>query len=263
MILRGAAYSKTLEMETGITVLIPDNFTDSAPYRVCYLLHGMSGNHGNFLDYTLLPLYAWKHRAVFIMPEGARSLYTDMKRGQKFFSYVSDELPRICRRVFNLSAKREDTAIMGVSMGGYGALKCALANPGQYGNCCAFSSPCLFLDEGLTALRTPEGVRAIKEAYSDQLYRDFLAIFGDELACDPDSVIMELARKAARGASKPRIYSACGDKDGLVAENRRFAGEMGKTGLDFTYEEWAGDHDWTFFDAALKKALEWCYAPAR
>lgn len=31
---------------------------------------------------------------------------------------------------------------------------------------------------------------------------------------------------------------------------------MKKLDFDFTYEEWAGDHDWYFFNEALKKALE-------
>jgi putative tributyrin esterase len=30
--------------------------------------------------------------------------------------------------------------------------------------------------------------------------------------------------------------------------------------FDFTYEEWPGSHDWYFFNEALKKALNLCFA---
>jgi S-formylglutathione hydrolase FrmB len=29
--------------------------------------------------------------------------------------------------------------------------------------------------------------------------------------------------------------------------------------FDFTYEEWSGDHDWYFFNDALKKTIEFWY----
>ncbi|MDE5801608.1 MAG: hypothetical protein K2I22_01670 [Lachnospiraceae bacterium] len=39
-----------------------------------------------------------------------------------YFTFVSEELPAICRDFFpNMSDKREDTLAAGLSMGGYGA----------------------------------------------------------------------------------------------------------------------------------------------
>ena len=72
-----------------------------------------------------------------------------MKYGLKYFSYITEELFKICKNIFNISSKREDTAIMGASMGGYGALKCALSKPEQYGFCGAFSPAFLFLKDYL------------------------------------------------------------------------------------------------------------------
>ena len=61
-----------------------------------------------------------------------------MKYGLPYFSYLTEELPTICKSIFRISADREHTAVMGGSMGGYGALKCALSKPEQYGMCAAF-----------------------------------------------------------------------------------------------------------------------------
>ena len=77
----------------------------------------------------------------------------DMEYGFRYFTYVTEELPAICKDIFRISAEREDTAIIGGSMGGYGALRCALSRPGQYGMCAAFSSGCLFLKEGIEELK--------------------------------------------------------------------------------------------------------------
>jgi S-formylglutathione hydrolase FrmB len=259
MILRGSVSSGILEMDTGITVVGPNKFSMDNPYKVVYLLHGLWGSNGNWADYTMLPVYAKDYDIIFILPEVARSFYTDMKYGQKFFSYITEELPVISKSIFNISAERMDTAVIGASMGGYGALKCALSKPEQYGYCCAFSSACLFLREGLEYQRANEETEEFKAAYSEQLIKDFHAIFGQGLEWSPSDEILELAKKANMQSIKPKIYSACGTDDFLHKDNIRFNSEMKKLGYDFTYEEWTGNHDWYFFNEALGKALKVCF----
>ena len=108
-------------METGITIVTPNGIVEKGKYRVAYLLHGLCGRSGDLADYTMLPAFANDYNIIFIMPEVARSFYTDMKYGLKYFSYITEELPVICKSIFNISSQREDTIIMGASMGGYGA----------------------------------------------------------------------------------------------------------------------------------------------
>lgn len=259
MILRGYVLSKVLEMETGITVVIPNTIKPAGSYRTAYLLHGLYGSSGNWADFTMLPVYADKYDVIFIMPEVARSFYTDMKYGLRYFTYVTEELPRICESIFNISSRREDTAVIGASMGGYGALKCALSRPEQYGYCCAFSSACLFLKEGLDKMRSAEGRKECKDTFGEQLFRDFVSMFGEQLEWDPRNEILELAKKLDVQQIKPKIYSACGAKDSFLEDNSRFAREMKKLSFDFTYEEWQGYHDWYFFNEALQKALRICF----
>jgi len=255
MILRGSVFSKILEMETGITIVTPNDFKIGQAYQVAYLLHGLCGRNGDWVDYTMLPVYANDYNIIFIMPEVARSFYADMKYGLRFFSYITEELPNICKSVFNISAKREDTAVIGASMGGYGALKCALSTPEQYGYCCAFSSPCLFLKEGLDIQRVEGNTKEFKAIYGEQLIKDFQGIFGEQLEWSCQDEILELAKKVNQQPLKPKIYSACATEDYLHKDNVRFCDEMKKLDFDFTYEEWSGNHDWHFFNEALKKAL--------
>ena len=166
-----------------------------------------------------------------------------------------EELPQLCKAVFQISARREDTAILGASMGGYGALKCALSRPEQYGMCGAFSSACLFLKDGLAEQQKPGGKQAFIEQYGEQLYLDFLAIFGEELEWKPEYELLELAKRFQNKESKPAIYMTCGSSDSFQPSHTQFRKEMEPLGFDFQYEEWPGGHDFFFFDHSLKRAI--------
>ena len=255
MILRGSFFSNTLEMETGLTVLVPNSSLARGPHKLAYLLHGLCGCSGDWLDYTMLPVYAERYDIAFVMPEVARSFYSDMVFGQKHFRYVTRELPEVCSSVFNLSARREDTLVLGASMGGYGALKCALSFPENYGFCAAFSSAGLFLKEGLEKQRKYGKTEEFEKLYGRQLLNDFEAIFGPELEWRPENEILELAKMAQSQKLKPKLFLACGTEDPMSHDNRRLRDELDKLDLDFRYQEWEGAHDWNFFNAALERAL--------
>ena len=131
--------SKSLEMCTSFIALLPEDVPlGDAP--VIYLLHGLSDNCTGWTRLTGVERYAREHNAAVIMPEVQRSFYADMALGLRYFTYISQELPAFCRRTFGLSAARERNFVMGLSMGGYGALKCALTAPERYAGCGAFSS---------------------------------------------------------------------------------------------------------------------------
>lgn len=197
MRLNGTVFSQTLQMDTGLTIVTPN--VPQPEYKVVYLLHGLCGNHQSWLDYSMLPVYAMAGSAIYIMPEAGRSFYHDMVHGFRYFTYLTEELPEICRNLFHISAKREDTAIMGCSMGGYGALKCAFYRPEQYGMCAAFSSGCLQLREGLRELRENGMRQEFIDAFGMQLVQDFQSIFGGDYEWKPEYDLLALAREN-RGA---------------------------------------------------------------
>ncbi|MDR0644184.1 MAG: acetylesterase [Treponema sp.] len=256
MVLQGNVYSETLTIRTGLSVFIPDALNGRDDYRVIYLLHGLHGDNRMWLENTMLPVFAKSGDAVIIMPEVGRSFYTDMKHGYRYWSYVSEELPRICRRVFNISAKPEDTAVIGCSMGGYGALKTALSKPAAFGFCGAIAPACLFLDEILSELRKSAEKYSKTGTEATAILNDLRNIFGEDLQYTASDLILELAKSAGDAPSRPKIYTVCGTEDDLLNENRRFDAEMRKLPFDWTYEEWSGAHDWFFFNAALEKTLK-------
>ena len=254
MILRGNYNSEVLHMSVNIQVYIPDQGKE--PFHVVYLLHGLHGDQGTWLDNTVLPLYAKKYNAIFVMPEAGRSFYTNQKYGRKYYDFVSDEVPRVCRKIFNISARREDTAVMGCSMGGYGALKLALTRPDQFSFCGAIAPACLYFEHILDELRKDPGPWLDTGPEAHEILTDLFSIYGDGLKYQKEYDVVQLARNFPADMPRPKIYVTCGTEDDLRDDNLAFRDEMKNTAFDYTYEEWAGGHDWYFFSEALKKTLE-------
>jgi S-formylglutathione hydrolase FrmB len=251
--------SKILAMETGVTVITPDASRPGDP-SVCYLLHGSYGNHESWATYTMLPVYAQQYNTVFVMPEAGRSFYADTAAGQRYFTYVAEELPKIVEKTFRISAGRENTAIMGGSMGGFGALTIALRRPDRFGRCCALGSAALFLRrfmEGLPGGDDGARFQALSGIVGRQLAEDFRGVLGEALSVPPELDAPALAEVLAAASVKPVFYSACGVDDAAFrGENAEFAGLLRSLGFEYMYEELPGGHDWAFFDGALKRALE-------
>ncbi len=190
----------------------------------------------------MLPLFSSEHNVVFIMPETQRCWYTDMKYGPNYFTYIADELPKICKQLFNISAKREDTAVMGLSMGGYGALKCALSRPEQYSVCCAFSSGCNL-------------GKYLKDPNCSFLH-EMKACFGEDLVFPEEADLYRLAEKCIKSPEVPQFHMTCGLQDELLEDNHKLRDHMKNLGYPLEYQEWEGIHDWYFWNTSLKMMLD-------
>ena len=128
-------YSRTLERDTQMDVILPEAAKkligmEGVATRQCktlYLLHGMSDDQTIWQRRTSIERYAAAYGLAVVMPTTDLGWYTDMYRGDKYFAFITRELPAVCRDLFPMmSPRREDTYVAGLSMGGYGALKCAL-----------------------------------------------------------------------------------------------------------------------------------------
>ncbi|PWM47467.1 MAG: acetylesterase [Clostridiales bacterium] len=256
MILRGFVHSEVLEKDTGITIVTPHK-PYSEKYKVAYLLHGLGGEQSTWTDFSMLPYYALEGNTIYIMPNAERSFYTDMKYGFKFFTYVTEDLPKICKSVFNISADPCDTAVIGVSMGGYGALKCAMAKPENYGMCGAIAPACLFLKDGLEAQNNPAKHAEILQKYGQSILNDMIYAFGENLEADDCCDLPTLAKKISGRDSIPKFYTACGLQDPYHDDNMKFKDLVQELGIGYKYEEWQGGHELPFFNDALRKVIDY------
>ena len=238
-------YSQALRMPTSVTVILPQDITHKKePAPALYLLHGRSHNHSVWQRYTSLEQYCEPYHVAVIMPEVNRSFYTDMTFGVNYFTYLTEELPALCESMFHIGTDPDHRYIAGMSMGGYGSLKAALSKPDFYRGCAAVSA----------VTDICQHVRETTE--KDPKKQEFRGIFGQDLIIPPKDDLYELAEKAKLTGTVPDLYFSCGMQDHLYQEGAAFRTWLSAQQIPFTYEEWAGIHDWLFWDAAIKKVLD-------
>ena len=208
-------------------------------YKCLYLLHGLSDDHTIWMRRTSIERYADKYGICVVMPCAHRSFYCNMSCGLKYYDYVSDELPRVISEFFNVSKKREDNFVAGLSMGGYGALKLALREPHHF---CAAAALSAATD--------------IKHAGKANLMTD---IFGKDCPIPDEDDLFHLAQRCAQSTDKPRIFMAVGTEDFLYDENIRFRDRLSSLGYGPHYVEEHGTHNWEFWDKHIQGALEWMF----
>jgi len=227
---------KTGKGQIGIKTVVKER----SKYPVLYLLHGMSDDHSIWLRRTSVERYVSEYPLIVVMPAVARSFYTDMASGPRYWTFISEELPEIVRNFFPVSEKREDNFVAGLSMGGYGAFKLALRKPECFAAAGSFSG----------AL-TLDWVRNNKERKLE-----VKSIFGEKLKQEDD--LLRISQKLTKTKGlKPRLYQSCGTEDFLYQENLKFKKHLEKLGYDLTYSERSGSHEWGFWDLEIQNFLKW------
>ena len=140
-------FSEALGVQTPVEVILPevkqgigvDAAGEAELPKVLYLLHGYSDDQTIWQRRTSVERYAAAHNLAIIMPGVNHSFYCNEYYGERYWDFVSQELPAVMHRFFRLSDKPEDTFVAGLSMGGYGAMKLALNFPERFGAAASFS----------------------------------------------------------------------------------------------------------------------------
>lgn len=134
--------SRILKQPVRFSVCLPDGYyQEKKAYPVVYLLHGLGDNDFSWLEYGRISQYAEKAVAsgdaipmIFVMPEGYRSYYVNDYKGSFLYQdmFVNELVPYI-DSLFRTVADRQHRAVMGYSMGGFGAMILHLKHPGVFG----------------------------------------------------------------------------------------------------------------------------------
>ena len=226
---------------------------EGKPFKTLYLLHGVIGDYTDWIYGTRIQRWATEQNLAVVMPSGDNCFYIDQPWNCNLYGeFIGRELVEFTRKTFPLSHKKEDTYIGGLSMGGFGALRNGLKYHDTFGAIVALSSA-LILDEDILVHnqepKFPSDTREYKES-----------VFGKDLeaAIQSDRNPVWLTKQmAAKKIAFPEIFLACGEQDFLFEKNQKYADLLEELGVPHTYLTGTGSHEWDFWDAYLKKALEW------
>ena len=237
--------SASLMRSVNINVIIPSN-VPASKRKVMYLLGGLSDDNTMWCRRTNIERYADACGMTVIMPNGERSFYTDAVAGEKFWSFISEELPAVVKDLFNIAPERKNTFAAGLSMGGYGALKLGLRLPGQFA--------------AVAGLSSVTDIRYRYQAADSASWRPELdRIFGGENQLSAgNNDLFDLAANVVKSSKKlPKILSICGSEDFMIEDNRKFNNFMRTIKYpDFYSFERPGSHNWDFWDTHIQGVLK-------
>ncbi|MBR3312748.1 MAG: hypothetical protein IKG18_01270 [Atopobiaceae bacterium] len=248
-------FSNALARTVPVNVVLPADKVDSKthryasfvePFKTLYLLHGMFGNYTDWVTNTRVQRWAEERNLAVVMPSGDNMYYVEsLLPFNDYGAFVGEELPRIMRAMFPLSQKREDTFIAGLSMGGFGALRNGFKYSDTFSRIAALSSVLTVLDPSVPPIAGDKAVFGDLDA-ATQTDKDFLVAYS------------QLRARVMTGkATMPAIYLACGTEDGFLESTRVFRAQLVGDGVDVTYDEQPGGHEWDFWDAQIKKVIDW------
>jgi S-formylglutathione hydrolase FrmB len=223
----------------------PANPNAGKPMKTLILLHGYTGDG----DIWVNPFQCAQHNVAVAAPSGENGFWLDgISTGHKYATLLGVELIEYLRNTFGLAKTKEDTAVMGLSMGGFGALHTALMFPEIYGKCAALSSA--LIHNEVCEMKEGEG----NDVANYEYYRE---CFGEpsklkESVNNPEFLVKQLKEK---GAKFPEIYMACGTEDFLIEPNRKFHAFLESEGVEHTYMESKGIHDMVFWSEYAEKFI--------
>ena len=242
-------FSEALGMQTEAYIIMPQRQTrgqigvntkvEGEKYKCLYLLHGLSDDHTAWLRRTSIERYAEKYGICVVMPCAHRSFYLNLPGARNYYTHVAEELPALMSEFFNVSDKKEDNFVAGLSMGGYGAIKIAMREKDRFAAAAGLST--------VTEMRTPERL-----AFGKQLLGAV-----DDISEEED--LFYISDKMIKAEDAPRLFMAVGTEDYVYPENIRFKDHLKSRGFDLTYIEAPGNHTWEFWDHYIQVALEWMF----
>ena len=249
-------YSAALGSATEVNIILPEQSRGVLPigcpsekYKTLWLLHGLNGDHNSWIRETAIERYVKKYQIAVVMPNVDRSWYTDTCDNVRYFTFITEELPRTLRSYFRgMSDKREDNYIAGLSMGGYGAVKAALTYPENYAAFASLSGSLDITRRG-RSINIPEWRRVFKADLQS----------GEELDKTQHDLFWLAEKNIKAGTDMPRYYQWCGVDDELIKVNRRFHDHLLELGFDHVCEEGPGDHSWPWWDEHIHDVLKFMF----
>jgi enterochelin esterase-like enzyme len=254
------APSKILGKKVKYSVYFPLDYEKSSRlYPVVYLLHGYSGGEEDWIQSGEVNRVADKLIAsgdlpdcIIVMPDGENSWYVNSAMGDaQYEDFFFKEFIPFIDKTYQTRNDRNYRAIVGLSMGGYGATLYALKHPELFVAAAGLSGA-YFTDAEI-------------ENGSDGMWSQFFGtIYGPSLvgkarlegAWQKNSVFNLVSKTSVDDLNKTRWYFDCGDDDFLFRGNAALHVALAEKKVKHEYRMRDGGHTWTYWRTGIGDALK-------
>lgn len=240
-----------------VVVAIPHGFlTPKGPFKTVWALHCAMGDGELFFHSLGLTGVIDKENIIVIAPSMGNGYYIN-SAFERQADFLNDELFPAIRDNLPVSTEPADNMLLGISMGGFGAIRWALESSGQFGAVAAISS--------VFDIKIPPDERAKK----NREQRPMLKLFGEQLmpkllldefgAVLPEADMDKLLSGAtAKSSAKPRLALYCGEQDYLsLKQTSIFAENCKQRGLEVYLHLSPGGHNLAYWSGIVPNAIDW------
>ncbi len=224
--------SVSLNRDMQYRVVLPAAVADGQKLPVVFLLHGGGGTFRDWTNYSDVAGFA-ERGLILVMPEGDDSYYTNSAEEpqDRYEDYIVNDLIADVESRFPVASGRSQRAIAGVSMGGFGAVKLALRHPGLFSFAAGISS----------ALDVPSRPFSIKRPLQWRYHSSIFGSWGGQTRRENDPFVLARTADPARA---PYLFLTCGEQEGLLPVNRRFATLVEERRFRYEFHTAPGGHNW-------------------
>jgi len=232
---RSAALARDMQYR----VILPVRVSPGQKLRVVYLLHGGGGGFRDWSNDSDVAHFA-ESGLLLVMPEAANSYYTNAvdPPQDRYEDYIVQDLIADVESKFPVATGRTNRAIVGISMGGFGAVKLALHHPDLF----------IFAGGISSAIDVPRRAFSIKRFQQSHHYSLIFGPGGSQTRRDNDPFIL---LRTASPENAPYLFLTCGEQEGLLPANREFAAELARRHFQYEFHTVRGGHDWNQWNAWL------------
>ncbi len=234
--------SRALGGEQTYYVYVPETDDPEERFPVVYLLHGKTQTYDAWPKYGKAAEEADRYRCILVFAGGAKySWYLDspLMAESQFFTYITEDLVEHIDATYPTIARREGRSIMGLSMGGHGALLAAAKRPDLYVSASSIS-----------------GVLKISDHPDRESIVERLGPLDGNRELWAENSVYEHAESFA--ASGVRLLFDCGEDDtqgGILSDNRKMHERLTELGVPHIWREHAGAHTWSYWRTHLPEHL--------
>lgn len=237
------APSLALTDSNRVIVATPDAFdiNRKQAYPFIIMLHGWSGDETQWDNDADLQALCDTHNILLVLPDGGYDGWwvdTEVSQGRNYATHIRQEIKILIVENFNGSPLPEQHGIMGLSMGGFGAMNQALKHPDNYAAAASLS-----------------GVMDVTRHTENWHLTNALGLYTEEPSRWEQSNPLHLAMKKAPPASPPLLL-ICGRDDFAFQENKEMAQQLQQSGYTSFFREEEGTHSHLFWKTHVASAIE-------
>jgi len=234
-------YSPALRGRGDVSIFVPPGIESSASVPLILLLHGVHDSHWAWFfnggaHKVASDLMAEGQMRPMLLVAPSDGLYQDgsgylRHSGRDFERWITNDVIESVANAFGCISGSSPMFIVGLSMGGYGALRLGLKRADMF--------------HGISAHSAITDVDEMSQFVCDPFPPEPIETIETDLF-----TWIERNRKIL-----PPLRFDCGTADQLIEGNRRFHNELKRRRISHQYVEFDGRHDWLYWSAHVSSSF--------